>query len=474
MTQTVLSPQQAKQIIDRSQRDPVWFCSNALGVTLWQQQQAIIRSVAANKRTTVRSCSGSGKSYTASCVAIWFLYNFYPATVLTTAPTFRQVESILWREIAGRYVNAKYPLSGKLTSTKLELADNWFAIGLSTDEPERFQGFHNVNVLVIGDEGSGIPEAVYTAIENPMAAGNSKEMLIGNPTISSGTYYDSFQSPNYNPITISCFDTPNFTQFGITQADIESGTWKSKIGDSKLPYPALITPQWVAEMFTQWGKGSYMYQVYCLGNFPDAGVNNLIGLSWVERCIDRKTQPDNSPLVMSLDVSRYGDDESVLMLGRGNKILEIQSWGHQDTVYTAGRTARAIRQYNPSVVRVDSVGVGGGVADMLKNEFKNIIEEINVGTPAIDTEQFLNLRAELYWLTAKSLEKGELDIPDNAKLKSQLVDIRYSYNSKGQLVIESKEDMKKRGSKSPDYADALVMLMGKHSVPFKYKQSYGV
>ena len=119
--------------------------------------------------------------------------------------------------------------------------------------------------------------------------------------------------------------------------------------------------------------------------------------------------------------------------------------------------ARKLRDKGISTIRVDSIGVGGGVADMLKEQGFNV-QEINVGMPALDKEKFLNLRAELYWLLGKKIGDHGLSIPDHPKLKSQLADIQYQYNRKGQLVIESKEEARKRGSKSPDFADALMML----------------
>jgi hypothetical protein len=452
-----LTQAEAQQIIGRAQRDPTWWIKTVLGVDLWQRQKEIAQSVADNVRTAVRSDSGSGKSYVASCVALWFLYNHYPSTVITTAPTFRQVESILWREISSRFGGAKVPLSGRLNSTNLNIEDNWFAIGLSTDQPERFQGFHNKYTLVIGDEASGLSEEVYAAIENPLSSGNAKLLLIGNPTQSIGTFRSAFTSEIYRQFHISAFDTPNFTQFGITLEDIKAKTWQAKV-TGPLPYPTLITPNWVAERFQEWGEGSFLFQVYVMGNFPEAGVNNLMKLSDIEKCTNQGLKAEGISRA-ALDISRYGDDETVFMLAQGNKVTLLEAWGHQDTVYTAGRTARLMRTHTPTITTVDSIGVGGGVADILKAEGLPV-NELNVGAPALDTEQFYNRRAELYWLLSKKVENGEVDIPDSTKLKAQLADVRYKYNIKGQLVIESKEEMRARGSKSPDYADTLMMLMG--------------
>jgi hypothetical protein len=454
---TALNSRETSRLMKKARTEPLWWAKKVLGVKPWPLQAKIIEAVASNKRITVRSCSGSGKSWDASVVALWFLYNHYPATVITTAPTFRQVESILWREIRRRFHTARVPLGGKLHKTSLELdeAGKWFAIGMSTDEPERFQGFHNKNVLVIVDEASGISEEVYQAIENPLAAGDTRLMLLGNPTQTAGTFYRSFGSPAYGHFHISAFDTPNFLAMDITEEDIRSGRWREKLEGKKLPAPYLITPEWVADRYVEWGEGSYLYRVYVKGEFPEAGVDSLFKLPELEAAVGRETAPQGD-LVAALDVSRYGDDETVYLLRRGDTVSKIVGWSHRDTEYTRGRTIAMLREDNPLVIRVDDVGVGGPVADTLEREGFNV-DKVNVGEAAIDGEHFLNRRAELYWLLSRRFTEGKIALPDNRKLVGQLSDVRYTYNRRGQLQIESKEEMKRRGSRSPDIADALMM-----------------
>ena len=101
--------------------------------------------------------------------------------------------------------------------------------------------------------------------------------------------------------------------------------------------------------------------------------------------------------------------------------------------------------------------MGAGVADALK-EHGVRVEEINAGSKPLDTEQFLNVRAELYWNLLKKMQEDEIELPNDPALKAQLADVRYRYNSAGKLQIESKEDMRARGSKSPDKADVMMML----------------
>jgi len=422
---------------------------------LWGKQAEVARSVMENTRTAVRSCSGSGKSFIAARVALAFLHNFEPSTVISTAPTFRQVELILWREIAAAQGQASIRLGGDLTNVRLDITENWFAVGLSTDHPERFQGFHNENILVIGDEASGLPETIYSALENPMATGNAHELLIGNPTQPVGPFRDCFTSPLYQTFHISAFDTPNFTALGITREDIRDGAWEKKVGDKVMPYPGLVSPRWVAERLIEWGEGSYLWLVYVEGEFPGSGVNTLFHLPDVEAAVERTIESEGDK-ISSLDVSRYGDSETVFAVRQGDHVFEMAAWSHADTTHTAGRTARHIRLNNPTYNFVDSVGVGGGVADMLKAEDISITD-FNAGAVAVDKERYGNRRAELFWYLSRKFVEGTIDIPDDGKLKSQLCDIRYRYDQRGRMWIETKEEAKARGSRSPDRADALMM-----------------
>ncbi len=466
MTTDLRTPEMDLKIRQQARKYPDWWIETVLGGNLWRMQKAIAQSVFYYPRTTVRKCESSGGSYTAARIVLAFLYNFPPATVVTTAPTNRQVEDILWREIKVAFASSKMALEGHITTRKLDISDDWFAVGFATDEPERMLGYHNVNVLVVGDEAAGLSDDIFRAIENPLSAGNTHELLLGNPTQSVGAFRDTFNSDLYRKFHITAFDTPNLASFGITQEDIENDTWQEKWNGQELPYPQLISPQKVAERYKNWGKGSYLYVVFVLGDFPDAGVNNLISLSDIEFAMSReleKKEYDKQLRVAALDVARYGDDESCFICRQGNKLFEPTTWGHQETGYTVGRTVRLIKEYRPVRTYIDVVGFGAAVYDILKKEIGGefTILEFDSGKPALDTERYLNRRAEGWWEFNQKLTDGELDLPQSDKLKAQLSDIRYTYNTKGLLQIESKEDAKSRGSKSPDVGDATMMTFCK-------------
>src|SRR3990172_12070386 len=137
------------------QHNPVKFCQLVLGIEPWNKQIQILNSVRDNPRTAVRSCTTAGKTEIASSAALWFLNCFYPSTVITTAPTFRQVRSIIWKRIRAQHNRSRIALGGDPLETELKLDDDWFALGLSTKEPDRLQGYHNINFLVIIDEAPG-------------------------------------------------------------------------------------------------------------------------------------------------------------------------------------------------------------------------------------------------------------------------------------------------------------------------------
>lgn len=460
------TPETDLRIRSKSRLYPDWWIEEVLGWHIWPMQTAIAQSTFYYPRTTVRSNESSGKSKIAAGIVLAFLYNYPPATVVTTAPTNRQVEDVLWREIRVAFNNSRMPLEGNLTRKALEIREDWFAVGFATDEPERMLGYHNVNVLVVGDDAAGLSNDILGAMENPLSTGNTHELLLSNPTQSVGLFRETFASPLYKKFHISAFDTPNFTSFGITEKDIENDTWQDKIKGKELPFPGLMSPAKVAERYKNWGPGSYLYVVFVKGDFPEAGVNNLCSLSDIESAISREIERkeyEKSLKIAALDVARYGDDESCFAIRQGNKVLDAITWGYQDTSYTIGRATRLIKEYQPVRTYVDVVGYGAGIYDILKKEIgeEYSILEFDSGKPALDTERFLNRRAEGFWDFNKKLEDGELDLPNSDKALAQLADIRKTYNTKGQLQIERKEDAKARGSKSPDVADAIMMTFHK-------------
>ena len=190
------TPQTAAQIspLHRAwwRKHPTALVRDTLGLSFWEMQSQILRDLQRYRRVAVRSCNGSGKTYAAAAAVIWWLMTWDNALAITTAPTNHQVRDLLWREIRRIHRNNAALIGGTLNQMSLDISDRNYAIGLSTDAPERFQGFHEGNILFVVDEASGVDEEIYEAIEGCMTSKRARLLLIGNPTRRSGTFYEAF------------------------------------------------------------------------------------------------------------------------------------------------------------------------------------------------------------------------------------------------------------------------------------------
>lgn len=357
-------------------------------------------------------------------------------------------------------MEAVIPLGGNLLPKTPELHlihDEWYAAGLSTNEPDRFQGFHEEHILVIVDEAAGVNLEIYEAIEGILTSSGARLLLIGNPTAIGTPFYDAFTKPGYQTFHVSAYDTPNFTAYGITPDDIASDTWQAKM--QGVPYPRLITPQWVSDRYKAWGESSAPYQVRVLGNFPQQGEDTLIPLLWIELAMERwEDTPDGSPVQIGVDVAAYGSDKTVIAVRKGNKLCELQVYSQKNTRETAGLVQIASREHNTSRIAVDEIGIGRGVVDSLEEAgYENV--GVNVSERSSDSERWHNLRAELWCNLRERLDpdKEPISLLPDDELLSELASVKYKVDARGAIQIESKDDMRKRLGHSPDRADAVVL-----------------
>jgi len=430
------------KVVRRWQADPVGFIRDILGVELWSKQRQIAESVRDNERTAVRSCSAGGKTAVAACIVLWFLCAFRPCTVLTTAKSHRQVKEQLWREIRTRHAKANPPIGGDVTQLDINLDNNWFAKGFSTDEPERITGFHNENVLVVIDEASGIEDAVYGAIDNPLAAGFTRLLLLGNPTQTIGKFYDAFSSEAYKSFHISAFDTPGYTGEGA--------------------FPFLISKKYVNGKIKEWGEDSPLYEVYILGNFPSGEGDRLIPFGLAEQATRKVIKPEKDEVIaIGCDLARLGEDESVLYIRQGGKIIQWKTWRKAKTEACIGQIAHEINWVKDKfdrlpIVNVDE-GYNPGVVDGLSEQGFEV-NGIAFGSKAHNDKWYANKRAEMFFELADRFKTEDISIPDDKVLLKQITDIKpKGLNRQDQRILESKEEMKHRGVKSPDRADALAL-----------------
>lgn len=433
-----------KRRLQAYKKDPLLYASEILGNKDYAPyQKQIFHSVVNHQRTTVRSGHGLGKSYVSADICLWFLYNFYPSIVITTSSSWRQVEKILWAEIREHHMRAKFPLEGRVLETEIKISPKWYAIGFASDKKDNFMGFHEANVLVVVDEPSGVEDEIFESIEGILTNENARLLLIGNPIRDIGYFANSFKSPIFNKLHISCYDSPNVLQ-------------------KKIIYPGLVTEKWIKEREIEWGKDSPIFKARVLGEFPKETDDTLIPLSWVENSIQRYKENSHRThtgyVCTAVDVARYGQDWTVFMTRCGNRIVDIQSYRGFDLMHTVKVAQEKIKDYQPTDFMVDDNGIGGGVTDRLKELGYTNIVPINNGERAEDSARFLNRRAELSWRVREAFRQNLIEIPDNKTLMFECSNLYYDQNEKELLRVMSKSMMKKKGLKSPNHFDALMML----------------
>jgi phage terminase large subunit len=475
-----------KAFVKKVVSDPVLFANHFLGVSLWEREAEILRSIKTHRRTAVKACHGVGKTFSLARAALWWLARYREGIVLTTSPTQRQVRTQLWSEIHRAVERAKVPYP-KLKTTELKFRDdNNYAIGFSTNQAENFQGYHGKQVLIIADEAPGIESGIWDAVAGTMAGGKVHLVMAGNPTLPSGAFYDAFTRERelWNCISIDAFDSPNLKGLGLDELlqidPAEGGALDQN------PLPHLVTKRWVRDQYLAWWHGdersspNWMSRVRA--QFPEQGQNALIRLSWLERAKQRTlsntVQENAASLVAGVDVGG-GEAETVVYVCESKphdfKIVAMGAWRGADT---RGEVVRFLARYRGRLrsVRVDAIGIGHNFGLHLRDE-RFPVELVNVGMACESRPEwgendpagrFVNLKAQYYHELADGFERDEVQgLRDDVTI-GQLAGILYEVDAHGRLKIESKENARTRGVPSPDRAEALMLALCKPPQKFEW------
>jgi len=220
-----------------------------------------------------------------------------------------------------------------------------------------------------------------------------------------------------------------------------------------------IHPEELRQMRDQMGPNEYARELEC--SFEVEGYDQLVSGADIEEARDRAVPADpNLPVVFGVDVARFGDDRSVLVVREGQRLVDCLIWKGKDLMETAQRVANHANLYRPRMIFVDGIGVGGGVIDRLRHLGFTNVEDVNVARKAADDRKFANHRAECYARLRDWLRK-DASIHENFKFAQEFEDdvtsITYTYDNRGRLLIESKDDLKAKGLPSPDIADAVAL-----------------
>lgn len=453
----------------RSERlagDPVAWVEERLGEHLWSKQREIVRSVVENKRTMVASAHGTGKSFTASRLIGWWLDTKSVAPtetrVITTAPSWNQVANVMWGYVDE--VRQKAGMPGNITAKA-----TWTFPGFKTPtafgrkpsdyDEATFQGIHATNVLVVVDEAGGVPETIFTSVEAITTNANARILAIANPD-DPNSYMakvwreESKKAPEdrrWNLITVSAFDTPNFTGEDVPE--------RARIN--------LLQKEWVDDARVRWGETDPRWQAKVLAVFPDVGEDGLFNLGRVLVSMNGYAdfeEKKGAPTVLGVDVGlSVTGDYSVLALNRGGRITITDRVKGYDGNRLARLIGQRVREHGVDEIRIDAVGVGRGVQAVLDNHLpEGTTVHWIIGNAASPNKiKWYNFRAAMYDTVSELINEGDLAIPpENTSdertrgLFDEFRTIKYEYRGSA-LLIESKDSLKRRGEHSPDTIDAI-------------------
>jgi len=435
-----------RQFIERYRDNPLSFVEQCLGHApdVWQKEFLAAVATPENpfgeRKISVRSGHGTGKSTVVCWALIWHLLFRFPQKSVVTAPSQNQLFSALWPDLKA-YIDALPEVLRSMieyTSETIRLIEapheSFVHAKVSRlDNYDALQGVHSEHTFLCVDEAAGVHQKVYQAAFGSMSSKSARMILTGNPTRQSGYFFDTFHSlaPEWKNIHVSCLDSPR------------------------------VSSSYVREQKIQWGEDSNEFRVRVLGEFPLSEDDVFLPMERCREAVNRDVTPSGeSPVVWGLDIARMGRDKSALCKRRSSAVLEdIKTWSKTDLMQLCGYILQEWEDTpvadRPVEVALDAIGLGSGVFDRLSEDGRIPVRAVNVSSKPMDM-QYLNLRAEL-WGKAKEWVESDITRLHDAKLAAELSQPKYSYTSGMRLQLEGKESMRNRGLKSVDVADAFVL-----------------
>lgn len=393
------------------------------------------------RRFSVRAGHGVGKSSVEAWLILWFVLFHRNLKCPVTANSQDQLRDVVWAELSRwwrelpPFLQDMISITGERVVVKAD-PEGSFAVARTArpERPEALQGFHAETLAFFVEEASGIEDIIFETAGGALSSENSWVFMFANPTRSSG-YFHRSQHQN-------------------------RGSWR--VYHIPCQASSRVSPNYAQQIANEYGEASNVYRVRVLGEFPLSEDDAVIQLGWIEAAVDRDVSPSESGLVWGLDVARFGDDTTALARRRGNVLLgPVVEWKKYDLMQTCGVIAQLYSETSlnlrPGAINVDVIGLGSGVVDRLR-EIGLPVRGVNVGEqPSSNPERYMRMRDELWWKTREWFESRAVTMPRDDGLISELVSPKYKLESSGKIKIESKDDMKKRGVKSPNKADALCL-----------------
>lgn len=410
------------------------------GPDTWQVEQlnSIRDHIRSGKEIALRDCTASGhgigKSAETAWIILWFMSTRPHCAGVVTANTMPQLKSKTWRELSlwhNRAINKHW---FEWTATRFyskEHPSTWGidAIAWTENNSESFAGLHAEHVLVVYDEASNIADIIWEVTEGAMTTPGAFWFAFGNPTRNTGRFRECFRA--------------------------NRKYWNSRQVDSRTC--KMTNKQEIENWSIQYGEDSDFMRVRVKGEFPRVSSNQLISAELVQEAAQRVLHEpayNRYPILVGVDVARFGDDSSVIIPRQGSKVYMPIAYQGINTMSLAANVVLVMNKIGADCALVDGIGVGAGVVDRLKQLGVNVIDVQSAAT-ALDSRMYANKRAELWGRMSEAM--AELSLPDCKELQEELSWPQYGYDGNLRIQIESTQDIKKREGRSPDYASALAM-----------------
>lgn len=430
------------------QKDVLVYIRDRLQSGEYQVQSSgdVVQVINEAIQTAVASGHGVGKSTLVAWIILWAISTFEHARGVVTANTETQLKTKTWAELGKWHRLFMAKEFFKLTATAIFNAEHertWRIdmVPWSERNTEAFAGLHNKGrrILLIMDEASAIPDVIWETSEGALTDSNTQILwcVFGNPTRNTGRFRECF------------------SRF--------KARWWTRQVDSRTV--SLTNKKQFDRWIEDYGEDSDFVRIRVKGIFPRVGEMEFISAIDVDLAMEREVQTSSSdPLAMGVDVARYGQNASVIFLrkGRDGRSFPRRRFQGLSTVDLAQKINETHFELHSDGIFIDGTGVGGGVVDNVRAMHLYCWDvqfggKDDVGGTATGNtgERYANKRCAMWGAMRAWIKVGAL--PPDEELKSQLVGITYTYNLKGEIQLEKKEDMMKRGLDSPDDADALAL-----------------
>ena len=370
---------------------------------------------------------------------LWFLLTRKNCKIPVAANSQDQLRDTIWPEIAKWHRQLPEPLKAMIDVQAERIVvvqdpEGAFAVRrtASKDNPEALQGFHAEHLLFLIDEASGIADIVF---EVGMGALSTAGRQGGDGWKPDADFRLLLRYPPLAeaPLAHDACELPRRPE--------GSGAHRRHQGQVR--------------------RDSNAYRVRVLGEFPTSDDETVIPLELVLGAVGRNVSSLEYYPVWGVDVARFGDDRTALAKRQANKLLEpVKSWNSTDLMATAGKIKAEYDatpyDARPREILIDIIGLGAGVYDRCK-ELGLPVRGVNVGEAAASRENCARLRDELWFKGREWFQDKACSMPKDDALIAELTAPTYAFTSTGKMVVESKADMKKRGLRSPDLADAFLL-----------------